>query len=664
MRLVLHLVDGSFSPVHSRQTAIEPIAREPAVHIVRLPVGRGNQTIKWLTLAAQSRLQALHKHHGRVRQREPVLGSEASFIPCGVAKNRQNVLLEGASDDADSGALDPYLQVNQVFEDNDHVFIVFNQEMGASISSWGSSAFFRGRFHEMEVEPEPEKDAGEAKAPPPKPRDPSMFFERMFEADSQSCYETRAIMDRAFEADWKFHVKKPRFMQRQPRTVRERMRSYYPMLKAIYSYYAASGGEGSPFTLNMAEMRTLMQKCDLPVDHIEILWAETNFEKERDAENADRELQRFEFVEIFIRLAWEHYVSAEAKDKIQRDRSSPGKSSQAAVQALDGGLVELVEHHVLPQAWRGVPHARFFADPDAFRRERLYNEDVNKVLLEFCDDIYSLFVAYARLTQGREGRVVGGEHSPSLVGYREFVDMCRTSNLVVPGASGGGGGSGTKTKKGKAGGRGGASAGGADGAAGGDSLRNVRTAFALCQMTVVDELRRSKRRSNVDTHQHATFVEFTEAIVRLADMSADPKGNDPKYQLTAALREFLTRIVAAHDKAGFWQREGNTRRLWRDYKKKFGLSRNAVKRRGFGPEVGVRETANSSKQVLARRQLTHNKELTVFAVPSTTLNVLSRKYGGGVATRLAAEAEAAAQREAAETAAAEAAAAGDKSKKK
>ena len=53
-------------------------------------------------------------------------------------------------------------------------------------------------------------------------------------------------------------------MKRQPKRIRERMRKYFPMLKAVYTYYAACSNEGSPFTLNMMEMRTLMSKCDLP----------------------------------------------------------------------------------------------------------------------------------------------------------------------------------------------------------------------------------------------------------------------------------------------------------------------------------------------------------------------------------------------------------------
>ena len=610
MKLILHLIDGSFSPLHSSLTAIEPINARPAQHVLNLPVGRGEQTIKWLTLAAQQRLRQLHQHHGRVRQREPILGSSAAFIPCGINKNDNN--------QPNETTLDPYAQINECFDDGDDVYIVFNQQMGCEITDWGKSTFYRNRFVEYEDEPVPEVKNGEPKPTPLIIRDPSMFFERIFECDSQSTIETRPLMDRSFEADWKFHVKKPRFMERQPRTIRERMRGYYPRIKAIYSYYAASSSEGSPFTLNMSEMRGLMNKCDLPFKHLDILWAETNYEAVKDDDNADRELARFEFVEICIRLAFEHFVPPSIKNA---DRATKDK---ALVQALCIGLVELMDEHLLPQAWRGIPHARFFADPDAFRRERMYNEPVNRVLLERCDDLYSLFCAYARVTQQREGNVVGGEHSPSLVGYREFMDMCRVGGLI---SGAGGSSTGTKKKtKSKL-------KKGENVSAGGDeTLKTARIAFALCQMTVVDELRRSRRRAAVDTHQHATFVEFLEALSRLADMRADPKGNDPKYQLSVALGELVDRIIAAHEQLNFWSMEGNAKRLWREYKKKFGQSRNAVKRRGHGPEVGVQETTNSSKQVLKRRVLSTEG---VFGVGGRTLQILNRKFTGGVVTQTA-----------------------------
>ena len=90
--------------------------------------------------------------------------------------------------------------------------------------------------------------------------------------------------------------------------------------------------------------------------------------------------------------------------------------------------------------------------------------------------------------------------------------------------------------------------------------------------------------------------------------------------------------MASHDKINFWSISGNDKRLWREYKKKFGKSRNAVKRRGHGPEVGQTETKNSSKEVLKRRTLSVEG---VFAQNEKTLLVLSRKYNGGVVTEMA-----------------------------
>ena len=267
-------MDGSFSPTHSSYTGTTPLHTQPPKHVVNLPVGRGEQTIKWLTLAAQQRLKQLHVHNGRVRQREPVLGSSASYIPQGLergtnsrAPSSSNIENNSNDDPSPQIELDPYAQINECFQDGDIIVMMFNQTMGCSISDWTSSAFYRHRFVEDDNESGKKSETKEGEptpTPTPKIRDPSMFFERIFESDSGSIVETRPLMDRAFESDWRFHVKKPRFMKRQPKTIRERMRKYFPMLKAVYTYYAACSNEGSPFTLNMVEMRTLMTKCDLP----------------------------------------------------------------------------------------------------------------------------------------------------------------------------------------------------------------------------------------------------------------------------------------------------------------------------------------------------------------------------------------------------------------
>ena len=68
-----------------------------------------------------------------------------------------------------------------------------------------------------------------------------------------------------------------------------------------------------------------------------------------------------------------------------------------------------------------------------------------------------------------------------------------------------------------------------------------------------------------------------------------------------------------------------------DYKKRFGESRNAVKRKGYGPEVGVTETTNSNKEVLKRRLLSTEG---VFGMNEKTMAMLNRKHVGGIKTKL------------------------------
>ena len=56
----------------------------------------------------------------------------------------------------------------------------------------------------------------------------------------------------------------------------------------------------------------------MPFDNLDVLWAQTNYEKVKDDGNADRELARFELVEMFIRLSYEHFVTDDIKHRASK----------------------------------------------------------------------------------------------------------------------------------------------------------------------------------------------------------------------------------------------------------------------------------------------------------------------------------------------------------
>merc|ERR1711871_359331 len=65
-------------------------------------------------------------------------------------------------------------------------------------------------------------------------------------------------------------------------------------------------------------------------------------------------------------------------------------------------LQSLLTNQILPKAWVGVSRASlYFADPDSFRRDRLYFEDVNRVCLAHADKLYKVFILYAQRSQKR-----------------------------------------------------------------------------------------------------------------------------------------------------------------------------------------------------------------------------------------------------------------------
>ena len=96
--------------------------------------------------------------------------------------------------------------------------------------------------------------------------------------------------------------------------------------------------------------------------------------------------------------------------------------------------------------------------------------------------------------------------------------------------------------------------------------------------------------------------------------------------------EGLNRVVSAHQGSSLIQEVGH--RSWMQYKKRFGASRNAVSRNGFGPEFRRTEKENSNQAILARRKINNAGP---YGIPNTSADVLQRKYTGGILTRQASQ---------------------------
>ena len=137
--LILHLYDNTDNPKRSQQNATEPIYLDRNEHVIELFCGEGMQSIKWLTLAAAGRLKHLRKNTmtGRVRFREAYLGIDSQFLmPSSIDTKRRD-----AKDDTNLLPLkNPYAKIKDVFEDQDHIWINFD-ERGGTVTKWKTTAY-------------------------------------------------------------------------------------------------------------------------------------------------------------------------------------------------------------------------------------------------------------------------------------------------------------------------------------------------------------------------------------------------------------------------------------------------------------------------------------------------------------------------------------------
>lgn len=100
----------------------------------------------------------------------------------------------------------------------------------------------------------------------------------------------------------------------------------------------------------------------------------TNFEEgvstaAEDAANDDNALVQFELYEVLVRLAFSKYINS--------------KEMNDASDALD----RLMEENVLAN----VPE-EVLVDPNEFRFNRMYTEQVEEVLLKYDDFLYAIFL--------------------------------------------------------------------------------------------------------------------------------------------------------------------------------------------------------------------------------------------------------------------------------
>ena len=236
------------------------------------------------------------------------------------------------------------------------------------------------------------------------------------------------------------------------------------------------------------------------------------------------------------------------------------QQSETTVTAID----RLMVTHINAFCWNEVKNASlFYADPDAFRRDRLYFEEVNDAFLTHADDLLVVYETYA---QKSALRLREFNSALKLLCYQEFEDLLQFSGILV-----------------------------------GDDVDgkflDARRSFVFAQMTCCNNLSRNPKERSKDVQNRATFIEFCEALARLCDLGQSK--NQVLPTLSAALVPFLSKFIEGVG-SEFFKARKNKGHYHRTVTKKFG---NLGKgKSGCGPEVGRYELDKSPQAVAHRRR--------------------------------------------------------------
>lgn len=326
-------------------------------------------------------------------------------------------------------------------------------------------------------EPEPKEDV-ESEGPPPWDVSQSVFNARLAEADSRAFFETPKVFKRAVQCDFNRLCEEDRFarfvgkmdesvatagdsLDEEMMEVKESFSQRYPVVMRIFDYYCAcsSSTTKSAFSISENNFIRFVQDCGISDDSTACTAAECskifivcNFESDKatatsDA-NDDRALMRFEFMECLVRMS------------VARFRHETNDVSECLDRLFDEIILPTIDPHAV-------------LDPDIFRREKLYFEDVEVMIKPHVKYLKLVYLKYSMLNPAQ---------GKAKFGLMEWDALVKDCHLVS------------------------------------DDLtsREVRLSFWWSRMVVVDEV---KQRMKFMT---LSWTEFLEALGRMAEMMTLP----------------------------------------------------------------------------------------------------------------------------------------------
>jgi len=308
----------------------------------------------------------------------------------------------------------------------------------------------------------------------------SIFAPRRQESDARDYFDNDKVNRKRLNADWKRTSHKSRFrkliarsdagaaadpseLEEELEEIKQALERQYAVICRAFQYFCMTGnalGEGC-YSMSLNQWTAFLQDAEIPeqasaeckMKDLDTMFISTNFEDDKNDEaskvNDDLALMRFEFLEIIVRIAIAKYGKGVATDDVS--------------DAVD----ILCERSIGPCLCEEAA-----LDPNVFRRERLYCEEVAEVLEgheTLLRALYSFFKAKSRT---------------KLMGMEDFVAFAELSGLT--------------------------------GARTGVSKRELKLCFGWAQMCVVDEIKRRDRVIGL------TFIDFLDALGRLSDLISPP----------------------------------------------------------------------------------------------------------------------------------------------
>ena len=453
-----------------------------------------------------------------------------------------------------------------------------------------------------------------------KERRRSFFLEKAVESEFKAFFETKQTYRKCFKVDWK-KVKKLKWMKEQLPEFKACISKHYPLFVNIYQFYSATG-EGDPFDMGMNDFQVLLRACNIGDVYLGSVWYAVNFHGKasirpsKDSKSVDHDmdknaLSRYEFIEVLFRLGAEIFakskeMKAARRKRLEQERKKKRwrKNSKLKVEMWRRMRMKKLAKLLLLPAAETTPVSRTFlntnqcetmlecieamfniiaeeafktvdlaelhyADPDSFRRERLYFVEVSDVFLKYSDRLYTIFTEYADKSMDRAHST--GSKEPKLC-LEEYYDLLNIS-----------------------------------GASKGLSKGEITLAFVASQMHSADPLGSKRKRASDDNNDRCTFMEFCDCLARLADFKADGYGLDREVsieklpKLSGVLETFLNKLCSGFSRS-FWN--ANPVQSYAKYVDvKYGGYERLRKKYGDGPEEGRSEDDATDEEQRNRIEL-------------------------------------------------------------